>query len=106
MEKYKTMTKGAKIIKKYMDNGIMDARQIAQKSGYSIATVSNYLSLYFPTERVRNCEFNGKRISVLTKAIIDRLNEGQEQSKIALLVGVSRQRVSFVNKKYIKRSKL
>ena len=101
MNEYKPKPIGAKKIRKELEKGVTDPKQIATNIGYKLSTVKHYIALYFSSKKIRTCKHEKTSISATTKFIIDELKAGKRQAEIARAVGVSRQRVSWVKKQYL-----
>lgn len=93
MKPYRPRPKGAKIVIAEYKSGITDYKELAEKTGYTLKTVLEYLHKYWQVDR-KHC--------ITTKKILEELKEGKRQSDIARDYNVSRQYVSKVKKKYLK----
>jgi hypothetical protein len=101
MNEYKPLPKGAKLIGLEIEKGVKDPNEIAKNTGYTLGTVRYYMSIYFPSHRIRTDTYKYRLVSEKTKQIIEDLMAGDGQSNIARKFGVSRQRVAWVKKKYL-----
>ena len=98
---YKPKPKGVKKILAEIENGATDFEQIATNTGYKLSTVKQYLSEFAPSIRQ---EMKGKRvysISRKTQQIIAELKAGKRRKLIEEEYKVTRQRISFIKRKYI-----
>lgn len=91
----KKLPKGARIIIKKYNSGIIGVDDLVKETNYKKLTVLYYL-YKFVWGKTFTEEYNGHKISPMTKEIMNELEAGTPQGQIAKKYGVSRQWVSCV----------
>jgi DNA invertase Pin-like site-specific DNA recombinase len=94
-----TKKKGVYAVTEEYMNGVTAPKKIAKRTGLSVATVRAYMCKH-NLSRKRPYRYNGVTVSGKTLEIIKLLEAGEGLSDIARRVGVSRQWVHMIKKKY------